>query len=78
MTDEEFAQYHSDNKPTYMVNSNAWICGKLGWKLKEWKQEIVPVRAEKDIFCKSTNGILKAGEIIGKKAIVTTTTEEGI
>ena len=64
--------------PSYMWNTNGWLCDKLGLTVISQTQKCVPQTYEKDISSSTLNMTVKAGMATGMSAVVTTTTEEGI
>lgn len=64
--------------PSYMWNTNGWLCSKLGLTVKEQTQKCVPQFYNKDIESSTLNMIIKSGMATGMSAVVTTKTEEGI
>ena len=64
--------------PSYMWNTNGWLCDKLGLKVKSQTQVTVPTTNSEDIYSETLGMTVKAGDATGMSAIVTTETEEGI
>ena len=65
--------------PTYIWNSNEWLCAKMGWQIEETSQEIVPIMAESEtVSSKSLGRSVQPGESLGLKAIVTTRARHGV
>ena len=64
--------------PSYMWNTNGWLCNKLGLTVKSQRQVTVPTTNNEDIYSETLGVTVKAGEATGMSAIVTTETEEGI
>ena len=64
--------------PSYMWNTNGWLCDKLGLTVVSQTQKCVPQTHETDINSSTLNMIVKAGMATGMSAVVTTTTKEGI
>lgn len=64
--------------PSYMWNTNGWICDKLGLTVKSQTQVTVPTTNKEDIYSETLGVTVKAGDATGMSAIVTTETNEGI
>ena len=64
--------------PSYMWNTNGWLCDKLGLTVISQTQKCVPMTHDKDIYSSTLNMTVKAGDATGMSAVVTTLTEEGI
>ena len=64
--------------PSYMWNTNGWLCDKLGLTVKSQTQVTVPTTNKEDIYSETLGVTVKAGDATGMSAIVTTQTEEGI
>lgn len=64
--------------PSYMWNTNGWLCDKLGLTVKSQTQITVPITHTEDIYSTTLDATVKAGDATGMSAIVTTETEEGI
>lgn len=71
---------HHFNKPgappAYVWNSNEWLPARMKWKTLETKQHFHPLTAPRDIFSKSLNATIPAGDVIGIKAVVITKAED--
>lgn len=67
-----------DYLPSYMWNTNGWLCDKLGLTVKSQTQVTVPTTHTEDIYSSTLNATVKAGDATGMSAVVTTETEEGI
>ncbi|MGE3466530.1 MAG: dihydrodipicolinate reductase [Pyrinomonadaceae bacterium] len=64
--------------PSYMWNSNGWLCSQLGLNVKEQTQKCVPQTHDEELRSETLNMTIPAGYATGMSAVVTTTTEEGI
>lgn len=67
----------NDSLPSYMWNTNQWLCSQLGWSIKSMEQKLVPIFHDKDIYSQTLGRTIKAGEALGMSAIVTTITNQG-
>ena len=64
--------------PSYMWNTNGWLCDKLGLTVKSQTQVTVPTTHTEDIYSSTLGTTVKKGDATGMSAVVTTETEEGI
>lgn len=64
--------------PSYMWNTNGWLCDKLGLTPISQTQKCVPMTHAEDIYSSTLNMTVKAGDATGMSAVVTTETKEGI
>lgn len=64
--------------PSYMWNTNGWLCDKLGLTIESQTQVTVPTTYKEDIYSETLGVTVKAGDATGMSAIVTTKTKEGI
>ena len=64
--------------PSYMWNTNGWLCDKLKLNVLSQTQKCVPQTHDEDINSTTLNMTVKAGMATGMSAVVTTTTKEGI
>ena len=64
--------------PSYMWNTNGWLCDKLGLHVLSQTQKCVPQTSNEDIVSKTLNMNVKKGMATGMSAVVTTETIEGI
>ena len=65
-------------QPSYMWNTNGWLCDKLGLTIVSQTQECIPEIARDDIYSSTLDMTIKKGDATGMSARVTTTTKEGI
>jgi hypothetical protein len=73
--EKEIAQ--SESLPSFMWNSNEWLCSQFGWSIKSNSQKLVPTTHNKDIKSTTLNKVIPAGHATGMSAIVTTVTNQG-
>ena len=64
--------------PSYMWNTNGWLCDKLGLTVVSQNQKCVPITYKKNLVSKTLNMTIKKGYATGMSAVVTTQTKEGI
>ena len=64
--------------PSYMWNVNGWLCDKLGYHVVRQSQKCIPTFNDEDIESSTLNMTVKKGMCTGMRAVVTTTTEEGV
>ena len=64
--------------PSYMWNVNGWLCDKLGLTVESQSQECIPTFHDEDIDSSTLNMTIKQGDCTGMRAVVTTTTKEGV
>jgi 2,4-diaminopentanoate dehydrogenase len=64
--------------PSYMWNSNGWLCSQLGLTVKDQTQKCVPQTHNEELHSETLQMTIPAGHATGMSAVVTTTTEEGI
>lgn len=80
MSDEERQKLIDNGEylPSYMWNTNGWLCDKLGLTVVSQRQKCIPMTSEEDIESTTLNMTVKKGEATGMSAVVTTETKEGI
>jgi hypothetical protein len=64
--------------PSYMWNSNGWLCSQLGLTVTAQTQTCVPQTHDRELRSETLQMTIPAGHATGMSAVVTTTTEEGI
>lgn len=64
--------------PSYMWNTNGWLCNKLGYHVKSQVQKCIPTFNDEDITSSTLNMVVKKGVATGMSAVVTTETLEGV
>ncbi len=64
--------------PSYMWNTNGWLCDKFGLNVISQDQKCVPIIADENMKSATLNMEIKKGSVIGMSAVVTTKTKEGI
>ncbi len=64
--------------PSYMWNTNGWLCDKLGYHVVKQTQKCVPQYNDEDIKSSTLNMTIKKGMATGMSAVVTTETLEGV
>ena len=65
-------------QPSYMWNTNGWLCDKLNLTVVSQTQECIPQIAKEDIYSSTLNMTIKKGDTTGMSARVITTTKEGV
>lgn len=64
--------------PSYMWNTNGWLCDRFNLEVINQTQECIPIIADEDIKSDTLNMTIKKGNVIGMSALVKTITKEGI
>ena len=64
--------------PSYMWNTNGWLCDKLGYHVVKQTQKCVPQYNDENIESSTLNMVIKKGMATGMSAVVTTETLEGV
>lgn len=64
--------------PSYMWNSNGWLCSQLGLTVRQQTQKCVPQTHAGELRSETLKMTIPAGHATGMSAVVTTITEEGI
>ena len=80
ISDEERQKIIESGKylPSYMWNVNGWLCDKLGYHVISQSQKCIPTFHDEDIESSTLGMTVPAGTCTGMRAVVTTTTEEGV
>ena len=80
LTMEEFEKEIAQNAdlPSYMWNSNEWLCDRLGLTISEITQKMVPTTHAADIASSTLGTTIAAGNATGMSAVVTVKTHEGV
>lgn len=80
LTMEEFDREIAQNAslPSYMWNSNEWLCDRLGLTIAEISQKMVPTTHAMDIASSTLGTTIVAGNATGMSAVVTVKTLEGV
>lgn len=76
---EEFEKTIACNKdlPSFMRNSNEWLCSQFGWTIQSQNQELIPTTHTEDLYSDTLGKTIPAGHATGMTAEVTTTTHQG-
>jgi hypothetical protein len=75
--DLEKSQQSTSDDHVFNRYVNDWIMAKLDWKASKTEEKIVPITIDKDIHSKTMGCEIKAGLVIGTRAIVTSYAENG-
>ncbi|WNG32234.1 dihydrodipicolinate reductase [Archangium violaceum] len=67
----------ASNSPSYVWNSNEWLCARLGWRVRSMRQQLLPTTHTAPLRSASLNREIAAGHATGMKAVVVTETHEG-
>ena len=80
ISDEERQKIIESGKylPSYMWNVNGWLCDKLGYTVESQSQKCIPTFNDEDIESSTLGMTVKKGVCTGMRAVVTTTTKEGV
>lgn len=62
----------------FMWNSSAWLCDRLGYRIKSIAQKIVPVYAEKAVYSNTLERDIEAGQVLEASQVVTLETMDGM
>ncbi len=74
--EKEIAQ--NNDLPSYMWNSNEWLCDKMGLTITDISQKLVPTTHTETLHSETLGTDIPAGDATGMSAVVTVTTKEGI
>lgn len=80
ISDEEREKLIKSGKflPSYMWNTNGWLCSQLGLHVTRQTQECVPQTYKKKLHSSTLGMTIPKGFATGMSAVVTTETKEGI
>lgn len=71
------ARIGASNAPSYVWNSNEWLCARLGWRVRDIRQQLLPTTHAQTLRSASLGREIQAGHATGMKAVVVTETHEG-
>lgn len=79
LTVEQFEREIAGNQgqPSYMWNSNEWLCSQFGWTIRTIGQKLVAVTHGEDVFSQTLQRSIPAGDVLGMSAVVTVRTHQG-
>lgn len=72
----EIAQ--NDELPSYVWNSAEWLCDKIGLKITNISQKLVPTTHAEVLMSSTLDAEIPAGDATGMNAVVTVETAEGV
>lgn len=64
--------------PSYVWNTNGWICDYLGLTVTEQIQKCIPKIAHTHVYSQTLGRVILKGQVIGMGAVATTKTKEDI
>ncbi|HYO59100.1 dihydrodipicolinate reductase [Archangium sp.] len=71
------ARIGASNAPSYVWNSNEWLCARLGWRVRDIRQQLLPTTHTEALRSTSLDREIPAGHATGMKAVVVVETHEG-
>lgn len=77
-TEQREAIYAGEMTPSYMWPQNGWIAARLGLTVVDQRQDVIPTTHTEDVESSTLGRVVRAGDALGMKGQVTTTTAEGI
>ncbi|WP_257457907.1 hypothetical protein [Archangium lipolyticum] len=71
------AKIGASSAPSYFWNSSEWLCAKLGWRVRDMRQQLLPTTHTGPLSSTTLDREIPAGHATGMKAVVVTETHEG-
>ena len=65
-------------EPAFMWNSCAWLCDRIGYKIKSLSQKIVPTYAKEPVYSTTLERNIEVGQVSEASQVVTLETMEGM